>query len=67
MSFAKSGDPNRTGLPVWLAFDASSQRVMYLDADLRTGPVPNLQQLDVLDHYFAHLRAEAHARVGGGN
>ncbi len=67
INFAKTGDPNGPGLPHWPAFSASSPRVMYLDARPHAGPVPNLSKLEVLDRYFAHLRAEAHARVGGGD
>ncbi len=59
VNFAKTGDPNGAGLPVWPAFDTSSQRVMYLDAHAHAGPVPNMRQLKVLDQYFARLREEA--------
>lgn len=59
-NFAKTGNPNGPGLPHWPAFSASSPRVMYLDAEPHAGPVPNLRKLEVLDRYFAHVRAEAH-------
>ncbi len=57
-NFAKSGDPNGPGLPHWPAFNASSQRVMYLDHRPHAGPVPNLNELEVLDAYFNWLREE---------
>jgi len=59
VNFAKTGDPNGPGLPVWPAFSASSQQVMYLDAHPHAGPVPNLKKLKALDAYFAWLREEA--------
>ena len=59
VDFAKTVDPNGTGLPHWPAFSASSQRVMYLDAHPHVGPVPNLRQLKVLDAYFRWRREEA--------
>ncbi len=66
VNFAKTGNPNGPGLPHWPAFNTSSQRVMYLDAQPHAGPVPNLRQLKVLDAYFAHLLGEAHAHSADG-
>ncbi len=59
VNFAKTGNPNGSGLPHWPAFTVSSQRVMRLDTYPHAGPVPNLRQLKVLDAYFAWLRKEA--------
>ncbi len=59
VNFAKTGNPNGSGLPHWSAFSASSQRVMYLDTHPHVGPVPNLGKLKALDAYFAWLRDEA--------
>ncbi len=59
VNFAKTGNPNGSGLPHWPAFNASSQRVMYLDTHSHAGPVPNLKKLKALDAYFAWLRKEA--------
>ena len=58
VNFAKTGDPNGPGLPIWPAFSASSQQVMYLDTDAHSGAVPNLRQLEALDAYFEWLRVE---------
>ncbi len=62
VNFAKTGNPNGPGLPHWPAFNASSQRVMYLDTHSHAGPVPNARKLKALDAYFAWLREEAHKK-----
>jgi len=62
VNFAKTGNPNGTGLPNWPAFTQNSQQVLYLDATIAAKPVPNSAQLQVLDDYFAWRRAEAEKR-----
>ncbi len=59
VNFARTGDPNTTGLPAWPAFGVSSQKAMYLDAHASAHAVPNLRQIKVLDGYFAWLRQES--------
>ena len=58
-SFAKTGNPNGPGLPVWPEFSVKDQRVMFLD-DTQPGarPVPNIEQLKALDSYYAWRRSE---------
>ena len=56
-NFAKTGDPNGPGLPVWPAFTAADERVMYFDGVSEARPLPNAAQLKALDAYFADRRA----------
>jgi para-nitrobenzyl esterase len=54
----KTGDPNGEGLPTWPAFTLVEPKVMHLHAGPAVGPVPNPDQLKVLDAYFAARRAD---------
>jgi para-nitrobenzyl esterase len=56
VNFAKSGDPNGSGLPHWPAFTNTSAQVMNLTDSSKAVDVPNLQKLEVLDGYFAWRR-----------
>ena len=51
-NFAKTGDPNGTGVPRWPAYSAAEPEVMYLTGKPHTGPVPSAASLRVLDEYF---------------
>lgn len=55
-NFAKYGDPNGKGLPVWPAFSDSNPVLMYFSQTPKTGPVPSAESLKVLDAYFAWRR-----------
>jgi para-nitrobenzyl esterase len=55
-NFAKYGDPNGQGLPVWPVFSDANPLVMYLGPTPHTGPVPSAESLKVLDAYFAWRR-----------
>jgi len=56
-NFARSGNPNGEGLPTWARFTADRPAAMYIDETAKSGPVPNLDKLEVLDRYFAWRRA----------
>jgi len=56
-NFAKTGDPNGPGLPMWPSLTAGDQRVMYFDGTSEAKPLPNAPQLKALDQYFADRRA----------
>jgi para-nitrobenzyl esterase len=56
-NFAKTGDPNGTGLPQWPAFTNTDLRVMHFDGGIAAGGVANLPGLEKLDDYFGKLRA----------
>jgi para-nitrobenzyl esterase len=59
VNFAKSGDPNGSGLPPWPAFSDTTPQVMHFDqsSSAREG-VPNLVPLKALDDYFAWRREQ---------
>ena len=57
-NFAKTGDPNGPGLPVWPAFDNENPQAMYLSGPAPfAGPVPDEASLNVLDEYFRWRRS----------
>jgi para-nitrobenzyl esterase len=55
-NFAKSGDPNGSGLPNWPAFSDANPVLMYFARTPHTGPVPSADALRVMDQYFAWRR-----------
>jgi para-nitrobenzyl esterase len=59
VNFAKNGDPNGAGLPVWPTFDEKEQKTMIFDKTPNARPHPNLDQLKAFDTYYAKFRKEA--------
>ena len=59
VNFAKTGDPNASGLPVWPLFTDANQQVMNLNDPSKAIPVPNMDKLQVLDGYYAWRRSQA--------
>lgn len=58
-NFAKYGDPNGEGLPVWPVFTPDNQQSMYLTGpEPFVGPVPSEAALNVLDSYFEWRRSD---------
>lgn len=55
-NFAKKGDPNGEGLPEWPVFKDGEETVLYLKDHPHAIAVPNLEQLKVIDEYFAWRR-----------
>jgi para-nitrobenzyl esterase len=55
-NFAKRGDPNGEGVPVWASFSDAHPLVMYFSQTPHTGPVPSAGSLKSLDAYFAWRR-----------
>jgi len=55
-NFAKHGDPNGEGVPVWPPFSDAHPSVMYFSQTTHTGPVPSAGSLKSLDAYFAWRR-----------
>ena len=55
-NFAKTGDPNGDGVPVWPNFTTASERVLHFDESATVGGVPNLEWLRRLDARYMGLR-----------
>jgi para-nitrobenzyl esterase len=58
VNFAKTGDPNGPGLPVWPAFTENDQQAMVFDAAPGARIEPNLNKLKAFDAYFKWLREQ---------
>lgn len=55
-NFAKRGDPNGEGVPVWPRFTDGDRQAMSFKNTARPGPVPSADALAVLDAHFAWRR-----------
>jgi para-nitrobenzyl esterase len=64
VNFAKTGDPNGTGLPKWPAFADNNPQAMVFDAAPGARPLPNLNKVKAYDAYISSLR-EAAKKAGG--
>lgn len=50
VNFARTGNPNEAGLPLWPPYRENSDTVMYISSDeLRPGPVPNLSRMQFVE------------------
>jgi para-nitrobenzyl esterase len=58
-NFAKRGDPNGEGVPMWPEFTERDRQVMHFKNTAKPGPVPSADALEVLDAYFAWRRTPA--------
>jgi para-nitrobenzyl esterase len=58
-NFARTGDPNGPGLPVWPAFDPDTRRLLVLTGDPAAGTVANPDQLHAFDATYDGLRGSA--------
>jgi para-nitrobenzyl esterase len=54
--FAKSGDPNGQGLPLWRPFSGNGGVVQYLGDPIAAGPAPNIEKLEIFDATYAQVR-----------
>jgi para-nitrobenzyl esterase len=63
-NFAKTGDPNGSGVPNWPTFTEADQQVMQLNDPSHPIPVPHADQLKVLDGYFAWRRLQTSSSGG---
>jgi len=63
LNFAKSGDPNGQGLPVWPAFANTDSKVLYLGDPTTVGGVANLSSLGVFDAVYTMVRGSPFATV----
>ena len=56
VNFAKSGDPNGPGLPLWPAFTSTDSKVLYLGDPITVGGVANIKSLAVFDAVYTTVR-----------
>lgn len=55
-NFAKYGDPNGAGLPVWPEYTRQNPQLMYLGREIKPGPVKNEAALVRISHFYATAR-----------
>lgn len=56
VNFAKTGDPNSSGLPNWPEFNNKAPEIMVFRDGATVGDVPDAKALEVLDDYFEWRR-----------
>src|SRR5580658_10432713 len=56
VNFARSGDPNGSGLPPWPRFTNAESKVQYLAAPITVGDVANIHGLSVFDAVYTTVR-----------
>lgn len=49
VNFAKTGDPNGEGLPVWPAFNDNNPEIIELGDEVKVTPLPYMEQLKFMD------------------
>jgi para-nitrobenzyl esterase len=59
INFARNGDSNGPGLPVWPAFDEKGQKTMFFAETASVQPQPNIDTIKTFDAYYAKLREQA--------
>ena len=62
VNFAKTGDPNGSGLPEWPAFDPADERALGIDGTIAPMPIPNSAALDFFDRVNDASRGTMSAR-----
>lgn len=56
VNFARSGNPNGPGLPQWPTYNASTDTVQILDAEVRSAVHPRKEELDRMERVFLENR-----------
>jgi para-nitrobenzyl esterase len=56
VNFARSGNPNGPGLPLWPAFTNAENKVLYLGDPIAAGGVANIKSLNVVDAVYSSVR-----------
>jgi para-nitrobenzyl esterase len=67
VNFAKSGDPNGPGLPVWPAYAAAAPQVMEFSPMPRAAAAPRESAFQFVDAYFASRRTAAQERAAAAH
>ncbi|MEO8307987.1 MAG: carboxylesterase family protein [Pseudomonadota bacterium] len=62
-NFAKYGNPNGEGVPMWPAFTLARPQVMHFEGKPQVGAVPDEAGLRILDEYFAYRRTPDGSRA----
>ena len=63
VNFAKTGDPNGAGLPVWPVFTEKEQKAMFFDPNPGARDLPNMEKLQAMDAYYAWRRQQARPKA----
>jgi para-nitrobenzyl esterase len=58
VNFARTGDPNGPGLPVWPRFTGTNANVMRFGGSIGVGGVPELTHLQVFDEVYSTIRGK---------
>ena len=61
VNFARSGNPNGPGLPLWPAFTNSDGKVLYLGDPITVDGVPSIDTLRVFDSVYSSVRGKPFA------
>jgi para-nitrobenzyl esterase len=61
VNFAKAGNPNGQGLPVWPAFTNADSKVLYMGDPITVDDVANINSLRVFDSVYTMVRGKAFA------
>ena len=62
VNFAKTCNPNGTGLPYWPSFDDSKPTTMQFSNGASLITVPNREQINFIDRFFQKKRAETESQ-----
>jgi para-nitrobenzyl esterase len=61
VNFAKSGNPNGSGLPQWPAFTCADSNVLSISDPITVGGVANIRSLSVFDAVYSAVRGKPFA------
>lgn len=64
-NFAKNGDPNGDGLPMWPVYSASTDQALELGDKIATRSETNKAGLDFYDSYFQSLKSQQQPAAAG--